>query len=198
VAASVVLTASLVAATLAYVNSRNTRDQLAEVDRGLKRIQVTAGEIASYQRVWREIVSPNDKRKPWILLNDSGGRFEYLPADDRHAGNGRFTVLRCLMVSTDGAVREEVNLLLPGNRPVKASLGETGRIAGLPVHCDVVANGQRVGVNVTVGDGERGAVGVQGNVRLGDRASEIGEFKLDGRKLKVFLQGLPVASDHVG
>ena len=116
VAASVVLTASLLGAAFAYVSSRDTRNRLAEVDRHLELVQVTAGEIASYQRVWREIVAPADKQKPWILLSDNGGRFEYLPAENGDGGDGRFTVLRCMMISTDGAVREEVSLLLPAGR----------------------------------------------------------------------------------
>jgi len=169
------------------------RDQIAKVNQAVAQWQMTAKELAGYQKVWDEIAASSERRSPWILLRDGGGRFEYLPA----TGTGPQAepmIVRCLLVSQDGTVAETVNLLLPAHRPLDLSLGETGQLAGLPLRCKVAAEDEWITMDVMIGRDEAEAVGVRGRVMPGREMSEIGQFKLGDRGMKVLLQAVPLSS----
>jgi len=192
-AASAALAAALVLAVAAYHAGSRTRDDLRRLDRRIAMAQMTASELATYRRVWREVAGPAGRPKPWVLLHDGGGRFEYLPGTEAEGAAGRFVVLRCALATDDGEVLERVNLLLPAGQVVRASLDEAGRLAGRTIRCRVDAEGERVGMDLELADGAAGTVGIRGGVRLGDRPTEIGRVKLNGRTLRVILDARAVS-----
>ena len=190
--AAAVLVASLAGATVAYLNSRRAQNGVAAMSELMAQLDLKSEEHGSYRRIWNEIVSPSDRLKPWILLEDGGGRFEYVPASNGAKVSGEFIVVRCLIVDSNREVQEVVNLLLPADRPVRASLGEAGRLAGLALRCSVNATDEWVALDLAVGPEGAGAVGVRGRVRLGQPLAEIGRFKLGHRDLHVFVQAKPL------
>ncbi len=146
-------------------------------------------ELDRYRRLWSEI-APVESRQPWVLLTDSGGRFEYLSGSEGGAA-ARTLALRCVLVSAeDGTVLEQVNVLVPAARPLDVDLGETGAIAGLPLRCELTAGDGWIGVGLRVGDASGGA-GVHGRIRAGQALTEIGAFRVDERPVRVFLQAEP-------
>ena len=188
-----VLAASLVVAASAYLANLRTQDRLEALGAKVELSQPTSQEIASYRRIWNELAVPADKLEPLILLSDGGGRFEYTPAAQAPGGEGRFVLLRCLIVSADGQLRRMACLLLPAERPVRASLGQAGQLAGRTVRWNVAAENEWVGLDLRVGELGPAAAGVGGRVRLGEGPSEIGQFKVAGKSLRVFVQALPLA-----
>jgi hypothetical protein len=154
--------------------------------------QVAAAEMNSYRRLWGQLAEPAGSA-PWVLLSNGGGEFGYLPGVSGGSA-GQLILLRCFVLGADGRTVEKVNLLLPARRAVRLLLPEAGRLAGEPLRCEVSTEGRWASFGVTVGD-DPAAAGVQGRVRIGDRPAEIGQFKIDGRELRVVLQAVPLGAD---
>ena len=185
-AAAVAIAVSLYLAAAGRRDTANMHQEIASVMRQVAAAQVTQAEVTDYLRIWREVTSANDRESPWILLNNGGGRFEYLPSVRQGAASGSL-ILRCLIVSADGRIVEKINVLLPADRPIAVSLGEAGQLEGMPIRYNVVTSGRWITMDVKVGDNAARTVGVRGRVKLGDKMAGIGRFRIGNRDLQVFL-----------
>jgi hypothetical protein len=173
---------------------RRAREEITEANAQALARQLVAAELAGYRKVWQEVAS-TEPNSPWILLKDGDGRFEYLSAVAARP-DARPLVVRCLLVSSEGETLEKINLLLPAHRPVRLSLGEMGQIAGLPIRCDVATQQEWVSMDVKIGTDEARAVGVRGRVRTGEKISEVGQFRLGDRDMKMFLQAVSLNTEQ--
>jgi hypothetical protein len=177
-------------------NDQQIRYQLAQIDKHTaSTVQVSADDLKQYSKIWHETTSAGDSGQPWILIRDGVGRFEYLPAAVTPAskGAGEMVLLRCSVVGPEGNVLEEFNVLLPKDRTVQLSMDQSKQLGDRPLRCRVSSEDRWVGMGLEVGTGAAECVGVQGRVAIGGSPSEIGQFRLDHRNVKVFLQAMPLA-----
>jgi hypothetical protein len=175
-------------------NEQSIRYHLAQIEKSTAlTVQVSADDLKRYRTIWRETTSAGDSGQPWILIRDGVGRFEYPAATAASKAPGEMVLLRCSVVSPEGTVLEEFNLLLPKDRTVQLSMDESQPLGGRPLRCRVASEDRRVGMGLEVGTGAAQCVGVQGRVAIGGSPSEIGQFRLDHRNVKVFLQAMPLA-----
>ena len=155
---------------------------------------IQPAEIQSYRQVWSQLAGGPASGSPWVRLADGGGEFGYLSRQASASGN-RLMLLRCVIVDADGRTLEKLNLLLPAQQAVRLNLPDAGRLAGGAVAYDVAVEDRWATVGVTVGDGPADRAGVRGRVRLGERAAEIGQFRMDGRNMRVLLQVTALGND---
>jgi hypothetical protein len=189
IAAAVAIAVSAALALEARHSSRELQTRLAKVERDVRPPGVTAGELAQYRRIWQEIAGPGVTDQPLVLLREDGGRLEYLSALQGEQ-TGKLLMVRCWLVAEDGQTVEQMNLLLPRRKLATVSLPGAGRLGGRDVQCNLTTDERWVSLGLDVADGSLGPVGVGGRVRLGQDASEIGRFRLEGRPLRVFLQAV--------
>lgn len=153
--------------------------------------KVTSQDLAKYRRLWRETVHPGDRTFPWILIRGDVGRFGYL-----QDGNGlrpkRLLLLRCSVVSGDGSTLEEMNLLLLQDRSVTLPLGQSQALGGRALRYRVSSKADVVGMDLQVGPDSANSVGVRGRVAVGSKPTEIGQFKLGSRNVRVLMQAIPL------
>jgi len=191
-AAVLAIAVSVYLAVQSHMNTRTIKNQLALVQQKVDAWQKSAGQDASYYlRMWNEVSPPGEANRPWMLVTNKAGRFEYAAGAPAAAeASARAVVLRCLVVSADGKVLKKINLLLPANRPSVLDIGEAGQLAGLPVRCNVTSSGEWLGMDLAVGKDAAKSVGVAGLVRTDGSITPIGEFRLGKQNLKVYLQAV--------
>ncbi len=192
IAAVVAIAASLYVALAARQDSGKLREELAALRRPMTAPGLTENEMANFGRVWNEVLDRDRPTDPWVLLSDGGGQFGYIPAIEGAAAPNKLVLVRCILFNEDGESVSKVNLLLPGRRDVRLSLPEVALTDDLPVRYDVWVAGQQAGIGLMVGDESTGAGGVRGWTNIGESPTEIGQFMLEGRKLRVVLQALPL------
>lgn len=196
-AAAIVVAVSLYVAVSAYRSTVAIHEQLAQLQRTVSMPQPTPGQLAKYRKIWDQLADPAALTRPWVLLRDGKGEFGYLPATAGPPAAGRLVLLRCLVTSADGRSLEQINLLLPARRALQLSLSEACRLGGKPVRFDIVTDEAGATIGLAVGDQPASAVGVKGRARVGEGPVEIGQFQLNGRKLRVVLHVVPLG-DGVG
>lgn len=192
-AAAAVVVASLYIGASAYLENQNTLTRLSQLGEAAALPRLTEAERASYSRIWSEVGEAASGSKPWILLSDSGGEFGYLPAVSGDADQGLLLV-RCIVLAPDGRQVETVNLLVPARRGVRLSLPAIGQLAGQPIGCDIATHGTWAAVGLTVGRDPAEAMGVRGRVGFEDRSAEIGQFRLNGKRMRVVVQAVPLGA----
>jgi len=192
-AAAAVVVVSLYVGASAYLENQNTQTRLSQLREAAALPQLTEAERASYGRIWSEIAEAASGSKPWILLSDSGGEFGYLPAVGGDADQGLLLV-RCIVLTPDGKRVDAVNLLVPARRDVRLSLPAVGQLAGQPIGCDIATHESWAAVGLTVGRDPAEAMGVRGRVGLEGRAAEIGQFRLNGKLMRVVVQAVPLGA----
>ena len=192
IAAVVAIAASLYVALAARQDSGKLREELAALRRPMTAPGLTEDEMANFGKVWNEVLDRDRPTDPWVLLSDGGGQFGYIPAIEGAAAPNKLVLVRCILFNEDGESVSKVNLLLPGRRDVRLSLPEVALTDDLPVRYDVWVAGQQAGIGLTVGDETTGAGGVRGWTNIGESPTEIGQFMLEGKKLRVVLQALPL------
>lgn len=173
-------------------DSGKLREVLAALRRPMTAPGLTEDEVANFGKVWNEVLDRDRPTRPWILLSDGVGQFGYIPAVEGAAAPNNLVLVRCILFNEDGESVSKVNLLLPGRRDIRLSLPEVALTDDLPVHYDVWVTGQQVGIGLLVGDRTTGAGGVRGWTNIGESPTEIGQFILEGKKLRVVLQALPL------
>ena len=192
--AAAMIVVSLYVAISAHIQSRAIQAQLDRLVESAALPQVTEAERAGYSRIWSEVAGPAGRPKPWILLSNGGGEFGYLPASLGGGADEGLILVRCLIVTAEGKQVQCVNLLVPARRDLRLSLPEVGRLAGLPVACDLAMEEGGAAVGLTVGENSADAVGVRGRVGFGNRSTEIGQFRINGRPMRVVVQAVPLGA----
>jgi len=184
-AASVAMVVSIYVATLARQDSRLLRQQLAGAveSRQLEIAAPSAEEIGRMRQVWQQVSEGSGETRPWVLLSDGGGEFGYVPAAMGTSADG-MVLLRCVVVSSDGREQTQMNMLLPVRQPVNLTVPQACSLSGQPVTLTISAADDSAGVDINVGNGP---AGVAGRVQVG-KAAEIGQFDLNGKTMRVFLQ----------
>jgi hypothetical protein len=154
---------------------------------------LTMAELKDYGRIWSQIADRRESARPWVLLGNGGGQFGYVGDG---GSRGRLVVLRIQVLSQDGKVLEQNNVLVPAQAVASIAVPEAGQLWGKPLGYEIVCQegsaGQWAGVAMTVGDGTAQKIGISGRVRLGENPLEIGQLKVDGKDVRVVVQAVPV------
>ncbi len=193
-AAMVVIGVSVFLAVTARHDSRMLRDQLARMDRTVTFPKPTTDELAGMRLLWKQLSEGSGDSRPWVFLSNGTGQFAYVPSDRHAADTGGLVLLRCMIVGEDKQGAMRMNLLLPARQAVRLTVPEAGRLVGQPVQLTVSSSNEWAGMGLKVGDGP---AGVQGRVQIGGGAAEIGQFRLDGQKMKVFLQAMTLNGEVI-
>ncbi len=192
-AAAVMVTAVAVyLAVLSHRDNRMLRRELAEIRASLSFPDITRAEREGYRRIWSTIAEDGNGPAPWIVLSENGGEFGYLPETPGSSSRQCLILVRFLMATPDGRRVAAVNVLIPAGRDLRLSVPEAAQVAGLPVSCDIATNDDWAAVGLSVGKQKVGNVGVRGRVSVGRSWLEIGEFLLDGQRMRVAVQALPL------
>jgi len=192
-AAAIVVLASVFVAVMAMRAAQRIEQKLAVMERALSMPRLSAAEVASYREIWQHVVEGPAQSRPWVLLGEGVGRFGYLPPADAAGSGAGLLLLRCQMVTAEGRVLETFNVLVPPGGRTRLSLPEAGRLRGLPVHCEVAAQTRGATLGVMVGTEPADSVGVKGRVRVGQGPVDLGQFRMDGDKVHVIFQAVPLA-----
>ena len=184
-AAMVVIGVSVFLAVTARHDSRMLRNQLTRMDKTVTFPKPTTDELAGMHLLWKQLSEGSGDSRPWVFFSNGSGQFAYVPSDRHAADAGGPVLLRCMIVGEDKQSAMRINLLLPARQAVHLTVPEAGQLVGQPVQVTVSSSNEWAGMGLKVGDGP---VGVQGRVQIGGGAAEIGQFRLDGRKMRVFLQ----------
>ena len=187
VAAAVLIGVCIYVAMVARNDSELMRQRLALMDRHISMPEVTATEVANLRQVWTEVSSGSEETRPWVFMSNGGGRFGYVPVRAVSGDSPDLILLRCAIVDADGKQTKQMNLLLPAGKVLKLDVMDAGRLTGSPVRIAVSASNEWAGMDLEVGTQSKGLVGVKGRARLGAEATEVGQFRLDGREMRVFL-----------
>ena len=191
-AAAIVIVASVLIAAVLHDSNRRLRDELAGARASLKLPRLTDAELGKFRQIWTTVSEDTNRTMPWVLLSDDCGEFGYLPGSSAPRRGGSLILVRFLLAAPDGRQAAAVNLLIPARRNLRLSVPAAARLAGLPVSCDIVTDGHWAAVGLSVGRPDAGDVGVRGRVSIGTDWLEIGEFRLDGRRMRVAVQARPL------
>lgn len=193
VAAAVLVGVCIYVAMVARNDSELMRRQLAVMDRHISMPEVTATEVADLRQVWTELSSGSEETRPWVFLSNGGGRFGYVPVRAIGGDCPDLILLRCAIVGADGKRTKQMNLLLPAGKVFQLDVMDAGQLIGSPVRIAVSASEEWAGMDLEVGTQSKGLVGLKGRTRLGAAATEVGQFRLDGREMKVFLHATRIS-----
>jgi len=192
VAVVLVGSASVYVAVLSHANNRMLRYQLAAIRASLEFPKITDAQRDGYRRIWASVSDDPNGPAPWVLLSEDGGQFGYLPRGSVRGPRHRLILVRFLMATPEGRQVGTVDFLVPAGRDLRLSVPQAGRLAGLPVSCEIATSDDWAAVGLSVGKRTAGGVGVRGRVSIGRQWREIGEFRLDGRRMRVAVQALPL------
>ena len=173
IAAMIVIGTSLFVGVASYLNSRLLQEKLSGLDGKIVLAGITPSELASYQKIWQEIVVPGEKIKPLIVLHNGSGKLEYPAVTSSEVDGGRMIVLRCSVVSSDGRLIERINLLVPSNLGSDYAVSDVGHIAGQPVRVNVSASESWADIGLEVGDHSDGLVGLRGRTQINGQVVEV-------------------------
>jgi hypothetical protein len=187
VAAAVLIGVCIYVAMVARNDSELMRRQLAIMDERISMPAVTAAEVADLRQVWSEVSSGSDSSRPWVFMSNGGGRFGYVPVRSVGGDRPELILLRCVIVGADGERTKQMNLLLPAGKVLALDVMDAGSLVGSPVRISVSASKDWAGMDLEVGTQGKGIVGLKARARLGAEAAEVGQFRLNGREMKVFL-----------
>ncbi len=194
VAAVLAIVASLyVAVTTRLENLKLQRDFAAHEQLPLTIPVLTAKEAANFLTVWNEVLDRDRPTRPWVLLGDASGRFGYIQTDGGAGAGTRPVVVQCILFDDAGTPVSKLNLMLPGRREIQLSLPEVALAGDFPVNYDVWVADGKAGIGLTIGDKAANAGGLQGWTNIGEGSTEIGQFMLDGKRLRVVLQAQPLS-----
>jgi hypothetical protein len=193
VAAAVLIGVCIYVAVMARNDSELMRQQLAIMDKRISMPAATAAEVANLRQVWSEVSSGSDSSRPWVFMSNGGGRFGYVPVRAVGGDRPELILLRCAIVGPDGERTKQMNLLLPAGKVLALDVMDAGRLVGSPVRISVSASEDWAGMDLEVGTQGQGVVGLKGRARLGAEAAEVGQFRLDGRDMKVFLHATRIS-----
>ncbi|HUX02630.1 MAG TPA: hypothetical protein VMY35_16845 [Phycisphaerae bacterium] len=157
---------------------------------GVPMTAISRAEIEAYGRVWRQVVEPGIEGVPWLVLSGARGEFGYVPGE---AGAERLLLVRCRFVGPGNETMETVNLILPAEPGSRLALPDAGLLGGRPVGYEVAAGTDWAAVALTVGQTAQDSAGVRGRVAIGADPVEVGEFRLNGRPVRLWLQVVPFA-----
>lgn len=197
IAALVVIAVSIYTAVMARHDSRLLRGQLARAEQVVTLPEPTIEELARLRRLWNQVSEGSGNSIPWVFLSNGTGQFAYLPANSSDADRKKLVLLRCVIVSSAGQSAMRMNLLLPARQAVRLAVPQAGMLADQPISVAVSATNKWAGLGLNVGSDSDGSTGVRGRVRIGGGAAEIGQFRLDGQKMKVFLQAMTLDKDVI-
>ncbi len=189
-AALLVVGGSVYVAVSAHWTVTRMGERLEEICRTVTAPQVSAAELAMYREMLRQVADPAGQSRPWLLFADGEGEFGYLPAVSSDASSSGPILVRCLLVADDGSRRQMLTLVVPSGRQAPLTLPEAARWDDMPIDLDVAAQGRWADVGLTVGEHAAGASGVRGRVGVGEPPSEVGQFRLRSRPVRVFLQAV--------
>ncbi len=176
-------------AVSAHVSSQRLGGDVARLAAAMELPATPPDRGAELERLYRAVRLDANGAAPWLLVSEEGTEFGYLPSA---GGTPRGPVLlRCILAVPDGQAAKTMNVLLPAGRPLELLLAQAGSVLGRPLACEVMTDGMWATIGVNVGNG-RGGAGVRGRVPIGGRWVEIGEFMLDGRRMRVAVQALPL------
>jgi hypothetical protein len=144
-------------------------------------------DLRAYRQIWQQVVSRGERGQSWLLLSDGTGQFGRL---DQSGGTG-LVALRCLLINAEGRLLGSSCVLLPSQAQITLSLPEIASL-GEEIQCQVTTGGQRAGMALTTYQDSRQIAGLQGEVPVGSRPTEIGQFKVKGQNVRVVLQATPV------
>ena len=173
-------------------DNRELRRRLAGVAGPPDLPGLTEAQRRDYRRMWSMVVEDANGPAPWVLLSKQGGEFGYLPQTAEPLQERRLVLLRCVLTEAGGRAVGTVNLLIPAGRCLWLSVPEAGELAGRPVSCEVATSDESATVGLRVGEQRVGNVGVSGRVEIGEGWVEIGQFLLDGQRMRVTVQALPL------
>ncbi len=160
VAAMVVIGVSIYVGTMTYRASQVIDNRLANSVQPAAMLQVTEAELAGFTKIWREILDPTQESRPWVLLNNGGGQFGYVPTARTGAAHEQLVLVRCLLVDSSGRNVSKVSILVPQRQETALSVPEAALAGNLPVRCTVWFAGDRGGVRLTSGEGKSQASGI--------------------------------------
>ena len=146
-------------------------------------------DLRAYRQVWQQVVSRGERGQSWLLLSDGTGQFGRL--DQSPPGGTGLVALRCLLISPEGKLLGSSCVLLPAQAQITLSLPEIASL-GEEIQCQVTTGGQRAGMALTTYQDSRQVAGLQGEVPVGARPTEIGQFKVKGQNVHVVLQATTV------
>ncbi|HAU36488.1 MAG TPA: hypothetical protein DCX07_02070 [Phycisphaerales bacterium] len=187
--------ASLTLAVGLYRSQETLRQDLRRLTDTPPVAHLSAGELAEYGRILKEI-SDEPSRRPWMVIQNGTGRFEYLPRTTGQE-SGETLVLRCILLSENVPAPTTIVLVLPRDLSGRLAVGEVGKVGGLPVLADVSVRDGRVGLELSVGAGSELQGGVTGEVRIGTEPTEIGRFRANGEDQRVIVQAVSLRKGMV-
>jgi hypothetical protein len=182
IAAVAVIAASVYVAVVVHRTTSFAERKLAELPSAALP-EFTQNDLSDYRRILSQVSDQGPTSKPWVLLSNGGGEFGYVSAPP--AGGEQMIVLRYLILSPEGKLLKEANILLPAR--CKVSLRDVAELDGVPLECEVSSTSQSAGVALTVRKNVE-PTGISGSVQVGNGPTEIGQFKLGGRNVRVVLQ----------
>lgn len=194
VAAVVVVVASMYVAVVVNLANRELRANLSRSTEPAGLPGLTEGELADLRTVWNGLLDRSQDAQPWVLLSNGSGQFGYVPAGKDGADSERLVLVRCMLVNEANKSISEVNLLLPAQQDLRLSVPDAGKAGNRPINCDVWVAGRWAGLSLSVGDKAKEVSGLAGRANIGGKPVEIGQFLLDGSRLRVILQALPLTA----
>jgi len=189
-AAAGILIGGISAALAAYATVRVLERPSPAPSAAMPMEGISRAEIAVYGQVWRQVAEPGDEGVPWLLLSGARGEFGYVPGE---AGAERLLLVRCRFVGPENETMETVNLILPAEPGSCLALPDAGLLGGRPVGYEVAAGTDWAAVAMTVGKTAQDSAGVRGRVAIGADPVEVGQFRLNGRPVHLWLQVVPFA-----
>lgn len=188
IAAIVLIGVCVYVAVVARQDREVLRNQLARMEEYVALPKPTAGELAGFRQVWFQVAESSESTRPWVFLSDGRGEFGYVPVEAGADDANELILLRCVIVDVDGRAAKQMNLLLPARRALRLTVPDAGQLVGRPLRVTVSATREWAGVDLRVDADTTGSVGLVGRAQVGADAVEIGQFRLSGHKMRVFLQ----------
>lgn len=191
VAAMVAIAISVFVAITARRDNRLLRGQLSGgSDQIVALPEPSDDELENIRQVWEKVSEGSGDYKPWVLLSNDGGEFAYMPTDKHTANEHGLILLRCVIVDPEKQIATRMNLLLPARQIVHLTIPDAGRLYDQPISMVISASNEWTGVGLKVGADSDSLSGVCGRVQVGNSTVEIGQFCIDGKKMRVFLQAM--------
>lgn len=203
IVAAVVVAVSVYAAVTANRNAGDAQRQITSMQQVLLRIQravetpqLTEANLVEYRALWDQVRDSGSTAVPWILMQDGRGQFGYVQVSPRAADRPRVRLLRCFIMDDHSRIISKIDLLLPVEGDLNLAVPDAARIAGRPIHMDVSTTGQWTSLGLRIGKEPGGVVGLRGRARADDGLVEVGQFRLDDQKMKVFLQAIDLPPEN--
>jgi hypothetical protein len=193
IAAAVLIGVCIYLAVMARNDSEFMKTQLSIMNKRISMPAATDAEVANLRQVWTEVSSGAESSRAWVFMSNGGGRFGYVPVNAVGGDRPGLILLRCAIVGSDGKRTKQMNLLLPAEKVLALDVMDAGSLVGSPVRISVSASGDWAGMDLEVGTQSDGVVGLKGRARLGAEATEVGQFRLNGREMKVFLHATRIS-----